>query len=170
MDIEGKTINNKYRIIKKIVDGELSTVWTAENLIDSANVLINLVKKDLSIRIEDVIRFRNEALEVSKINVPGIEKILDIGECEDYHYVIREPVQGKSLLEMICEGAVFNIDEAVGIIYGICNALNHAHEANIRQLSFYERNEICLYVYGNSSLWLVKRIFYESFGPCCRNR
>lgn len=131
MDIEGKTINNKYRIIKKIVDGELSTVWIAENLNDSAKVFINLVKKDLSIRIEDVIRFRNEALEVSKLNVPGIEKILDFGECEDYHYVVREPVQGKSLLEMICEGAEFNIDEAVDIIYGICNALNHAHEANI---------------------------------------
>lgn len=131
MDIVGKNINNRYRIIGKIVDSKFSTVWEAKDIYSNVKVLINLIKKDESIRIEDVLRFRNEVAEVSSLSVSGIEKIFDIGECEDYYYFTREFIRGKSLKEMIYEGTKFNIDEAVDIIYDICNALSHAHDANI---------------------------------------
>lgn len=103
MDIVGKNINNRYRIIGKIVDSKFSTVWEAKDIYSNVKVLINLIKKDESIRIEDVLRFRNEVAEVSSLSVSGIEKIFDIGECEDYYYVTREFIRGKSLKEMIYE-------------------------------------------------------------------
>ena len=54
-------INNKYKIKKKISDGGMSIVYLAEGIDDKKKYAIKFLKtKNLSNRIEDIIRFKNE--------------------------------------------------------------------------------------------------------------
>ncbi|TYQ15181.1 UNVERIFIED_CONTAM: tetratricopeptide repeat protein [Acetivibrio alkalicellulosi] len=158
MNISETIINNKYRLIEKIDNIDLNTCWIAENLLDGTSVVINLVKKNLSIRIDDVIRFRNETLEVSKLAISGIEKIYDIGEYEDFRYVVRELVQGKSLHEMINEGVVFTIDEAVNIIHNIGEALEHVHSANVIHRDLRPKNIIVTKTNSNNEEYFIIKL------------
>lgn len=132
MNLIGKEINNKYRIVEKIGEGGMSTVWVAKNPTQNRNVVVKLLKKDVtSNRIEDVIRFRNDALTISKLNIPGIAKIYEVGEMENAQYIIMEYLKGMNLHELIKAGKRLSVDETVKIIYKTCEALKCVHEANM---------------------------------------
>ncbi|MDP4181397.1 MAG: protein kinase, partial [Bacillota bacterium] len=132
MNLVNRVINNKYRITEKIADGGMSTVWLAKDLSGSNTFVVKVLKKDVtSNRIEDIIRFRNEATTVSKLNEPAIAKIYEVGEEESIHYIVMEYLNGYSLQEIINSGRKFTIDESVEIIYRICNALKYIHSSGV---------------------------------------
>lgn len=132
MNLIGKVINNKYTIIEKIGEGSMSTVWVAKDHTQNRNVAVKVLKKDVtSNRIEDVIRFRNDVLTISKLNIPGIAKIYEVGEMENAHYIIMEYLKEMNLHELIKAGKRLSVDETVKIIYKTCEALKCVHEANI---------------------------------------
>ena len=132
MDVVNKVINNKYRIKEKICEGGMSVVWLAEDLLRKENVAIKILKRGVtSNRAEDIIRFRNEATTVAKLNEPGIVKIFEIGEFENMHYIVMEYINGKSLYKLLEDGVRLSPDEAVEVAYRICEALKHIHHANV---------------------------------------
>ncbi len=132
MNLIGKVINNKYRIVKKIGEGGMSTVWLAKDHTQNSNVTVKVLKTDVtSNRIEDIIRFRNDALIISKLDIPGIAKIYEVGEMGNTHYIIMEYLKGVNLHELIKAGKRFSVEETVKIIYKTCEALKCVHEANI---------------------------------------
>lgn len=147
MNLVGKTIDGRYRIIEKIGEGGMSTVWLAEDTIKGDSVAVKVLKKDTtSNRVEDVIRFRNEATTVSKLISTNIAKIIEIGETQHMHFIVMEYLAGKSLYKLLEEGRKFEIEDTVEIIYKICDALKHVHNANIVHRDLKPGNIIINYV------------------------
>ncbi|MCX7745425.1 MAG: diguanylate cyclase [Clostridia bacterium] len=132
MSLLGNIINYKYKISNQIGEGAMSTVWLAEDISAKGQVAIKVLKKDVtSSRVEDIIRFRNEATTVSKLNVPNIVKVYEIGELDNIHYIVMEYVQGKSLFDFIEEEENISVSDSIDIILEICKALDIIHNANI---------------------------------------
>ncbi len=133
MDFTHKIINNKYEIKAKIGEGGMSTVWLAEDIQKKENYAIKILKKyATSNRVENIIRFRNEATTVSKLNVPSIVKIIELGEIENTSYIVMEYIKGCSLQTYIHkDGPTLNLNDIIEIIAELSEALKYIHNANI---------------------------------------
>lgn len=132
MNLVGTKIHDRYIIEDKIGEGGMSTVWLGVNLKDNSEVAIKILKKGVtSNRIEDIIRFRNEANIVSKLNIPGTVKIYEADEVEGLQYIVMEYIKGKSLQSLLSEGRHFTTEETLSIIYNICEVLKKVHDTGI---------------------------------------
>ncbi|MCU0848560.1 MAG: protein kinase [Spirochaetes bacterium] len=108
----------------------MSYVYLAADTVSGENVAVKILKtSSTSDRIEDIIRFRSEALTVSRLKHPVIIKIHEIGEVLDLHYIIMEYFSGESLSIHIKRG--MSVEKSAGIILEISNALTYIHSNGI---------------------------------------
>ncbi|MGE5405903.1 MAG: protein kinase domain-containing protein, partial [Candidatus Saccharibacteria bacterium] len=132
MDLVGKVLNGKYRIIKSVGEGGMSRVWLAEDPAGEGPVVVKVLKPDAtSNRIEDVIRFKNEATTASSLNIPAVARVYEIGEYGNLHYIVMENCKGSSLQHYLEAGMTFSSDESVAIIREIAAALKQVHAAGV---------------------------------------
>ncbi len=133
MDLRGKIINYKYKIADKIHESRYSNIYIAYNRLENNNkVAIKFLKQGaITNRKEDIIRFRIEAEGVSRIDHPNIIKIREIGYVEDMHYMVMEAITGQSLSSLIESQAVLSIEDSIGIITQLCEALSIIHGQGI---------------------------------------
>jgi len=98
-------IRNRYEIIRQIDKGGISKVYLGlDHNFDNEVVVRTLKKEILSSHIEDIIRFRNEAAILSRLDHPNIVKIYEAFEHEDQYYIIMEYIRGESLYKIIKSG------------------------------------------------------------------
>ncbi|MEN8906516.1 MAG: diguanylate cyclase [Clostridiales bacterium] len=132
MTLEGKIIANKYKIVAKIEEGGMSDVWIAEEKSKKTKVIVKILKKmATSNRVEDVIRFKDEAINASKLMIDGIAKVYEIGEFENLHYIVMEYIEGDNLQNLIDNDIKFSLKEVIELIYNICKILDKVHNVNI---------------------------------------
>ncbi|MCX7746361.1 MAG: diguanylate cyclase [Clostridia bacterium] len=132
MNLNGKTLSNRYIFKDLIGEGGMSKVWLAEDTVQKVDVAVKILKKNVtSSRVDDKIRFRNESMTVSRLNIPSIAKVIEIGEDGDDSFIVMEYIKGKSLFKLLEEGKEFSLDETLEISIKIAEALKHIHNANI---------------------------------------
>ncbi|MCX7748543.1 MAG: DUF2791 family P-loop domain-containing protein [Clostridia bacterium] len=132
MGLRGRVIADKYKIMEMIAEGGMSTVWQALDMVKKETVVVKVLKQGVtSNRIEDVIRFRNEAANVAKLDIDGVVKVYEIGEVENTSFIAMEYAKGKSLFDLIKVGIQFTVQDAVDIIYSICRTLRQVHHYGI---------------------------------------
>ncbi|MBC8230317.1 serine/threonine protein kinase [bacterium] len=132
MELTGRIINNRYKIIEKLGEGGMSVVWLAQDTKDDKQIALKVLKEETtSHRVEDIIRFRREATTVSKFLHKNIVITYEIGEYEGLNYIVMELIKGSSLHSLIEEKAAFSQDEVVEIIRGVCNALEYVHNSRV---------------------------------------
>lgn len=132
MDLLGDIIDNKYKISQKIGEGGMSFVWLAEDLENGGNKAIKILKKDsVSARVEDVLRFKKEAINSSKLEIQGIAKTFSIGQYNNLYYIVMEYIEGESLQKYIEKDYAFTLSEIIEIILNLSNILDKVHKANI---------------------------------------
>ena len=73
------------------------------------------------------LRFRREALALSRLNHPHICTIYDSGEEENRAYIVMEYVQGLPLSSLLC-GDTLSIETTIRYGLQIADALAHAHD------------------------------------------
>jgi len=71
-------------------------------------------------------RFMREAKVLAKLEHPSIIEVHDVGETEDYLYILMEYVDGRSLRGLIAGGDLTPTD-ALRLVPTICDALQYAH-------------------------------------------
>jgi len=136
MNIKGKLINNKYKVIKKIGEGGISSVWLSKEIKSNKYTAIKILKQNvISNRLEDLIRFRNEAQIISKLNFKNILKIYEFGEENDFNYIVMEFINGKSLLEILNDikknKLILSVNDLIHIMYKIIEAIKNVHNIGI---------------------------------------
>jgi serine/threonine protein kinase len=128
----GTTIADKYKIIDKLGEGGMGTVYRAmQQPIDrlvAVKVLLNkLVDDDMAIR-----RFEQEARAVSKMQHPNTVTIYDYGQTEDGRfYLVMEFLKGKTLTDLLREDGPLKSHLTCHIIRQVCASLGEAHAAGI---------------------------------------
>lgn len=126
-DLEpGVILAEKYRLLRPIGEGGMSTVWLATNSVLAIDVAVKFIKTELGERGPE--RLLNEAKTAARLRHPSILEIHDYGQAEDSSpFVVMEHLEGRNLGEMLAEKGRLNAIEAVELLLPIADALAYAH-------------------------------------------
>ena len=125
----GAVIGN-YKIISKIGEGGMGSVFLAEHTKLSRKVAIKNLH-DVLIKNEEIRkRFQNEAQAMAKLQHENIVNLLDFEENEDGLFLIMEFVDGAPLDELLKANAI-PADQSLRIVQSILEGLKYAHKKDI---------------------------------------
>jgi len=127
----GTTAGN-YRILDKISDGGMGSVYRAEHTLIGRHVAVKVLLPELTHNREIVNRFFNEAKATTAIKHPGIVEVFDFGYLENGRaYIVMELLEGMTLARRIKLRGAMPEGEAAGLLRGVCSALAAAHDKGI---------------------------------------
>lgn len=127
----GQTVSH-YRILSKLGEGGMGTVYVAEDTVLGRRVAIKSLKiASVPGQTHFRTRFLREARAASLLNHPHIATVHDYGETEDGQpYLVMELIDGRSLSELLREDSL-PVDRAVGIVKQVVEAIAEAHRHGI---------------------------------------
>ncbi len=128
---KGVIIQKRYEVVKLIGQGGMADVYLAYDILLERDVAIKILRNELSNDAVSLLRFKHEAVAVSKLSHPNIIEIYDIGEFDSRQYIVMEYVPGKTLKELIVERGGLYKDEAVHIMKQLVSAVQEAHHNHI---------------------------------------
>jgi|LSQX01.3.fsa_nt_gb serine/threonine protein kinase/signal transduction histidine kinase len=132
MNITGKIINNRYRIIECLGEGGTSFVYKVKDITGNTYAALKVMKESISAsHVEDIIRFKREIDIVSKLSHPNIIKIFDAGEYENMPYLVTEYLKGETLNDYIRGGSSFDMDEILQIMKQLTEALVYVNSKSV---------------------------------------
>src|SRR5690625_1067086 len=125
--LEGHLLNERYRIKRTIGGGGMANVYLAHDIILDREVAIKVLRLEFANDPEFIERFDREAQAATSLAHPNIVNIYDVGEEEHILYMVMEYVAGLTLKEYIVENGPLAVDEAIGIMKQLTDAIAHAH-------------------------------------------
>ena len=139
----GETIDGRYRIVRALADGGMSTVYLAEHMLIKRRVAIKLLRKDLAADASMLKMFMTEARAAGTLGHPNIVESTDMGFTRTgLPYIVYEYVEGALLAEEIYRVGGMPPRRALRIAIQIASALDAAHQAGIVHLDLKSDNVI----------------------------
>lgn len=134
----------KYRILHKIGEGGMATVFLAEHTELKNKVALKVLPRFATSSKERVERFKTEAITVAKLRHPGIVAVHDVGLDGGVHFLVMNFIEGPTYGQYLQEARTLNRDsdgkhiananyvhQQCGWIAKIADALHHAHQHGI---------------------------------------
>jgi len=132
VDFVGRVIDNRYRVLRKIGEGGMGTVYAAEHVEIGKVVAIKILHPHYSTEQELVERFRREARAASRIGHPNIIDVMDFGTTDDgCAYFIMEHLDGIDLADVLSHERRLDPNRSCQITIQVCRALAAAHAAGV---------------------------------------
>ncbi|HEY6475461.1 MAG TPA: serine/threonine-protein kinase, partial [Polyangia bacterium] len=132
VDFTGRVIDSRYRVIRKIGEGGMGTVYAGEHVEIGKGVAIKILHPAYSTQQDLVERFRREARAASRIGHPHIIDVTDFGSTEDgCAYFVMEHLDGIDLADVLSHERRLAPERACQIAIQICRALAAAHAAGV---------------------------------------
>ncbi|RCW51418.1 MULTISPECIES: Stk1 family PASTA domain-containing Ser/Thr kinase [unclassified Halanaerobium] len=129
--MQGKIINERYKIIEEIGKGGMAIVYSAHDTLLDRKVAIKMLRPEHYSDNDFKEKFRQEARAVARLSHPNVVSIYDIGIDDDYIFLVMEIIKGKNLKDLIKERGHLSLVEALEIGKQIASALDAAHKNNI---------------------------------------
>lgn len=126
----GQTVRGKYRIVRKLGQGGMGTVYLAEHQMLGGQVALKFLASALSQDPQFVKRFRNEARAAYLLRHPNIVEVTDLDQNEDGSlFLAMEYVSGPSLRHAMKElHGSLPARRAIEIARGVAAGLAVAHQ------------------------------------------
>lgn len=125
--MQGKILNNRYKIIKEIGRGGMAIVYSARDTLLERRVALKMLRPEYKSDDDFIDKFRQEARAVARLSHPNVVSIYDIVVDEERIYLVMEIVEGKTLKDIIKERNKLSIAESLEIARKIAAALSVAH-------------------------------------------
>jgi len=127
----GQVIQDRYRVLRTLGKGDMSTVYLAEQLDISRRVVLKILHGQYARAEEFVGRFRDEAQQAASLNHPRVVTIHEFGQLKDGSlFIATEYAAGKTLRDLLQEGSL-PVGRAVALGLHLAEALQAAHQAGI---------------------------------------
>jgi serine/threonine protein kinase len=120
----------RYVIIRELGQGGLGTVYLARDEALGREVAIKLHDWGFRAGPEVLARLRIEAMTVARLSHPNIVSIYDVGETDEFFYVVLEYVDGGDLRRQMGD-APWPPDEAARLMITLARAVAYAHSVGI---------------------------------------
>ena len=120
-----------YRILRRVGQGGMATVYQAHEESLNRVVALKVVHRHLSAQGDFVERFKREARAAASLSHPNIVQIYAIGEADGSHYFSMEYVKGRTLADLIGSAGSLSLGKAVPILAQVARAFRAAHVADI---------------------------------------
>jgi eukaryotic-like serine/threonine-protein kinase len=126
----------KYRITAVLGEGAMGVVYKGFDPGIQRTVALKTIHRPLVAETGDVgvsaaARFRNEAQAAGRLSHPGIVSVYDYGDEGEVAYIAMEYVEGSSLARYLAAPARFEVDQVVGLVAQLLDALGHAHSHGV---------------------------------------
>ena len=121
----------RYRILEKIGQGGMGSVFKAEDRADGTIVAIKRLNAAMAADRQALHRFQKEARLLAEARHPNIANLLEINEDQGMHYLVMEYVSGTDLKHALQPGAPLDERQAFEIVADVARALIGAHERSI---------------------------------------
>lgn len=155
--LSGEEIDGRYKIQALIAEGASSRVYSARHLALDKLVALKILHLHQLDNPNNVARFHQEALALSRLDHPNILKILNSGVLKDKSpYLAMEYLEGKTLADFIREQGALDSQTAINIATQIASGIAAVHEKGILHRDLKPAN-IILCTDSNGSM-LVKLI------------
>lgn len=131
IDVHATRQLGPYKLLKKIADGGMGTVWLAQQTEPiRRRVAIKVIRADLDSQTVAA-RFEAERQAIGMMNHPNIAQLLDAGTTQEGQpYFVMELVQGGTITEY-CDTNRLSIQDRLKIFQTVCKAIQHAHQKGI---------------------------------------
>lgn len=127
-------IDNRYRIIERIADGGMATVYKAVDGRLERTVAVKMMHRQLAQgphHEQFVERFHREARSAAAIANQHIVQVYDTGEHQGLEYLVMEYVHGVNLRQEMNQQRTFNVRETLRVVREILDGLASAHRAGV---------------------------------------
>jgi serine/threonine-protein kinase len=130
LNLEPGATVGAYRVVEKLGEGALATVYKAHHATLDRYVTLKVLKtpvnEDPSLRV----RFQHEARQVARLDHPNIVPVYDFAEQNGTLYVVTKFVDGETLKRRLTQG-IMGMAECARMVGAVGAALQHAHERGI---------------------------------------
>lgn len=123
----GARFAGRFDIRRQIAGGGFSLVFQAWDIARNSDVALKIFDLPPARRADNsfVSTFLHEAYQLSRLNHPVIVKFFDFGQSGEFHYLVMEYVEGRSLEELLqAEGALSEI-RAAQIGHAVAGAIQY---------------------------------------------
>ena len=128
----GLTLDDKYRLEKRLGVGGMGTVYRATHLLIDRPVAVKVLNPRF---VEDEaaqVRFRREAKAAGRLQHTNAVGVTDFGRTADgYVYIVMELLEGRTLREVLAKEAPLDTARSVSLMLQTSAAVAAAHEAGI---------------------------------------
>ena len=132
LELVGKEIAGRYRLLSKLGEGGMGAVYKAEQISLKRACAVKLLKGDVASTELMLRRFDAEAKAVAALSHPNTVNIYDFGQDTDgTFFIAMEFVEGRSLREVIHTESPVALRRALSIASQVAASLADAHSHNI---------------------------------------
>ncbi len=127
----GSLFNSKYRVVKLLGQGGMSSVYQVEDIMLKRMVALKIMHPKYLSSDNAILRFQQEARAASMLQHSGIVTIHEFGvTVHGQPFLVMDYVVGCSLAEEIAGGPL-PLARMIGIVSDVCDALAEAHRQGI---------------------------------------
>ncbi|MCY3022760.1 MAG: protein kinase [Planctomycetota bacterium] len=124
---EGAWMLGQYKLLRKLGEGGMGTVYLAEDTIAGRQVALKLLAKKRAGDPEFLTRFRREAKAAGRLNHTNIVSAYTVGEEAGQQFIVMEYCDGESLDTILKREHFLPWDRALEIVMQVAHGLEHAH-------------------------------------------
>ena len=128
--IISRTIDNKYKVLKKIGAGGMGVVYEAEHLHLNKRFAIKSIRSKYTTNTDFHARFNHEAKTQALLQHPNIIQVTDYISEGGHFYLVMEYVAGKGLNQLIKKQQLGE-EALLSIAKDVLKSLHHAHSKGI---------------------------------------
>ena len=122
----GRVLGGRYRIVRRLGEGGMGSVYEAEHVQLGRRVAIKLLHEHHASSIDLRTRFEREARMLSQLRHPNVVTITDFGVEDGKPFLAMDLLAGRDLASILKDGRV-PAERAFGIVRQILRGVAHAH-------------------------------------------
>lgn len=126
----GSTLG-KYKIIDRLGEGGMGTVYHGRDEMLDRDVAIKVLRPDLVRQTALVERFRTEAVALARLAHPRIATLYGLEHDGDEFYMVMEFLRGETLEALVAREGRISWRRAAQICAQVAEALDHAHDHGV---------------------------------------
>jgi len=128
---EGRVIQGRYRLLAKLGQGGMGSVWRATHIELGTPVAVKLIDPTVADSKVALARFKREAQAAASLRGTNVVQVLDYGIDDTVPYIVMELLEGENLGARLSHKAPLSPTEAAHILGQVGKALARAHALNI---------------------------------------
>jgi serine/threonine protein kinase len=131
LDLIGTVLGGKYRLVKRLSEGGMGSVWVAHHEALDTEVAVKILHRTAR-DPTSAERFHREARAAAKLGHPAIVRVLDYGHSDSGDpYIVMERLRGEDLRTRISRAGQLPPLAAVRLLLPVGHAVAAAHEKGI---------------------------------------
>ncbi|MBP6830419.1 MAG: serine/threonine protein kinase [Deltaproteobacteria bacterium] len=162
----GELIAGRYRLIERIGEGAMGTVYLARHEGLQRQVAVKFLQEEFTGNREIAARFAREAIAAARLQHPNVISVYDSGADElGRCYLVMEYVGAESLRTVMEREGAIPRERALSLARQIAAALDHAHSLGIVHRDIKPENVLVLDVEGVECVKVIDFGIAKVFHP-----